>query len=73
MDNRLENWMNWILYDELMKGEINAPKQLLGNHDFGKGQVITVYKPHSVSVKITSPTGKNEMDLEPIEDEGMYS
>ena len=32
MEDRLRNWVNWILYDELIDGKINAPKHLLGNH-----------------------------------------
>ena len=43
MNKRLEDWVNWILYDELKNGVINAPKHLLGNHVYGDGQVITVY------------------------------
>ncbi len=50
MNVKIEQWMNWILYDELMEGKINAPKHLLGNHDYGEGQMITAYKPHSVSI-----------------------
>ncbi len=72
MDSKLEHWINWILYDELMKGELNAPKHLLGLHDFGKGQVITVFKPHSTGVTVASPTGKNEMTLEAVGEEGLY-
>ena len=26
MNKRLEDWVNWILYDELKNGVINAPK-----------------------------------------------
>ena len=33
MNVKIEQWINWILYDELMDGKINAPKHLLGNHD----------------------------------------
>ena len=44
MNKRLEDWVNWILIDELKSGIINAPKHLLGNHDYGDGQVIMVYR-----------------------------
>lgn len=63
MNKRLENWVNWVLYDELTSGKLNAPKHLLGNHDYGEGQVITVYRPHAEHVYITSPTGKNKEEL----------
>ncbi len=72
MNAKLEQWINWILYDQLVDGCINAPKHLLGNHEYGKGQVITVFKPYAAEVKITSPTGKNEYILEPIGENGMF-
>ena len=58
MNDKLYNWINWVLYDELVDGKINAPRHLLGNHDYGDGQVITCYKPHSESVSIKTPKGK---------------
>lgn len=71
MNKRLENWVNWVLYDELIKGELNAPKHLLGLHDYGDGQVVTVYRPHSKNVYVTSPTGKNAVEMEQL-GEGLY-
>lgn len=73
MNIKIQQWMNWILYDELMDGKINAPKQLLGNHDYGEGQMITTYKPHSVSCKVIAPTGKTEYDMERVDDRGFYA
>ena len=72
MKDKLQNWINWILYDELIDGKINAPKHLLGNHDYGDGQVITCYKPHSQSVSIKSPKGKTLTPMEKISEEGFY-
>lgn len=71
MNKRLQNWVNWVLYDELMNGQLNAPKHLLGIHDYGEGQVITVYRPHSESVSVTSVTGKNPVPMEELA-EGFY-
>ncbi len=71
MNKRLEDWVNWILYDELKNGVINAPKHLLGNHDYGDGQVITVYRPYTEKVCIVSPTGKNREEMECLAD-GFY-
>ncbi len=71
MNKRLEDWVNWILYDELKNGVINAPKHLLGNHDYGDGQVITVYRPYAEKVCIVSPTGKNREEMERLAD-GFY-
>ena len=71
MNKRLEDWINWILYDELKNGVINAPKHLLGNHDYGDGQVITVYRPYAEKVCVVSPTGKNREEMECLA-EGFY-
>lgn len=73
MNIKLQQWMNWILYDELIEGKINAPKHLLGNHDFGEGQVITAYKPHSVNCRVVAPTGKTEYEMERIDEKGFYA
>ena len=71
MNKRLEDWVNWILYDELKNGGINAPKHLLGNHVYGDGQVITVYRPYAEKVCVVSPTGKNREEMECLA-EGFY-
>ena len=71
MNKRLEDWVNWILYDELKNGVINAPKHLLGNHVYGDGQVITVYRPYAEKVCVVSPTGKNRDEMECLA-EGFY-
>ncbi len=71
MNKRLEDWINWILIDELKSGIINAPKHLLGNHDYGDGQVIMVYRPHAEKVYVVSPTGRNRDEMECLT-EGVY-
>ena len=71
MNKRLEDWINWILIDELKSGISNAPKHLLGNHDYGDGQVIMVYRPHAEKVCVVSPTGKNRDEMECLSD-GVY-
>ena len=71
MNKRLEDWVNWILYYELKNGVINAPKHLLGNHVYGDGQVITVYRPYAEKVCVVSPTGKNREEMECLA-EGFY-
>ena len=42
MQEKLDQWINWVEYDELLEGHHNAPHNLLGLHTFGKGQVFTV-------------------------------
>lgn len=71
MNKRLENWVNWVLYDELVNGCLNAPQHLLGIHDYGEGQVITVYRPHAREVFVTNPTGKAPVQMERLA-EGLY-
>ena len=71
MNKRLEDWINWILIDELKSGIINAPKHLLGNHDYGDGQVIMVYRPHAEQVYVVSPTGRIRDEMECLT-EGVY-
>ena len=74
MNKRLENWVNWVLYDELVRGQLNAPKHLLGIHDYGDGQVVTAYRPHAESVCVTSASGKNPIHMEKLADDfyGIY-
>lgn len=74
MNKRLENWVNWVLYDELVRGQLNAPKHLLGIHDYGDGQVVTAYRPHAESVCVTSASGKNPVHMEKLADDfyGIY-
>ncbi len=72
MNEKLQRWINWIQYDELIAGKNNNPKKLLGLHDYDKGQVVTTYKPHAVSVKVMSSTGKNVMELEPVGEDGFF-
>lgn len=71
MNERLHNWVNWVLYDELAEGRLNAPKHLLGIHDYGEGQVVTVYRPHAKKVCITTVTGKNPIEMDWLAD-GLY-
>ena len=72
MNEKLQRWINWIQYDELIAGKNNNPKKLLGLHDYYKGQVVTAYKPHTVCVKVMSSTGKNVMEMEPVGEDGFF-
>ena len=72
MNEKLQRWINWIQYDELIAGKNNCPRKLLGAHDYYKGQVITCYKPHAVSVKVISSTGKIVNEMEPVGKQGFF-
>ncbi len=72
MNEKLQRWINWVQYDELIAGKNNNPGKLLGAHDYYDGQVITTYKPHAVSVKVMSNTGKNVKEMETIGENGFF-
>ena len=36
MQEKMDQWINWVEYDELLAGHHNAPHNLLGLHEFGK-------------------------------------
>ncbi len=67
MQEKLEQWIKWVEYDELMEGCHNAPHNLLGLHDFNKGQVFTVYRPEAQSIYVTDRKGNKRLDLEEVE------
>ena len=53
MQEKMDQWINWVEYDELLAGHHNAPHNLLGLHEFGKGQVFTVYRPEAQKITVT--------------------
>ena len=67
MQEKLDQWINWVEYDELLEGHHNAPHNILGLHEFGKGQVFTVYRPEAKRITVTDKKGKNEIELEEVE------
>lgn len=67
MQEKLEQWINWVEYDELLAGCHNAPHNLLGLHEFRKGQVFTVYRPEAKQIYVTDNQGKNKVELEEVE------
>ena len=67
MQEKLDQWINWVEYDEVLAGQHNAPHNILGLHEFGKGQVITVYRPEAKKITVTDAKGKNEVELEETE------
>ena len=63
MQEKLDQWINWVEYDELLEGRHNAPHNILGLHDFGKGQVFTVYRPEAKAVTVTDMRGNHPTEL----------
>ncbi len=72
MQEKLERWINWMEFDEVVSGKHNAPHNILGLHDFDKGQVFTVFRPHAQSVLITDMDGNNAVRLEEVEKESGF-
>ena len=73
MQEKLDQWIKWMEYDEVLAGKHNAPHNILGLHEFGKGQVFTVYRPEAEGVTVTDAKGKNPVELEEIgENSGFF-
>ena len=68
MQEKKDQWINWVEYDELLAGHHNAPHNLLGLHEFGKGQVFTVYRPEAQKITVTDKNGKHALELEEIQE-----
>lgn len=67
MQEKLEQWINWVEYDEILEARHNAPHNILGLHDFNDGQVFTVYRPEARKITVTDMKGKNPLELEETE------
>ncbi len=67
MQEKLDQWINWVEYDELLAGQHNAPHNLLGLHEFGQGQVFTVYRPEAQRIFVTDSKRQHKIELEEVE------
>lgn len=72
MQEKLERWINWVEYDELLEGRHNAPHNLLGLHEYMKGQVITVYRPGAQKIFVSNKDGRMKKELDAVEDKGFF-
>ena len=68
MQEKLEQWIQWVEYDELREGCHNAPHHILGLHTFGDGQVFTVYRPEAQAITVTDMNGRKALELEEVEE-----
>ena len=66
MQEKMDQWINWVEYDELLEGNHNAPHNLLGLHDFGKGQVFTAYRPEAERIFVSDMDGGHKEELDSI-------
>lgn len=67
MQEKLEQWINWVQFDEILEGKNNAPHNILGLHTFGRGQVFTVYRPEAEKIFVTDAKGNNKIELDEVE------
>ena len=67
MQEKLDQWINWVEFDEVIAGKHNAPHNILGLHDFNNGQVFTAYRPEAEKVFVVDMSGKNKVELEEVE------
>ena len=72
MQRKLERWINWMEFDEVVAGKHNAPHNILGLHNFGEGQVVTVFRPHAQKVFVMNMNGDNVTELEEVEEESGF-
>lgn len=68
-----EQWADKILIQELEKGIINAPQDLLGCHIFKeKFQLFTAYRPSAQAMWLVSSRGKVLGEMKPIGENGLF-
>ena len=70
MHEKLQNWINWDVYKEILNAQTNAPHVVLGLHDCGEGQVILAYRP--AAQKITVVSGSNQDEMELLDPKGFF-
>ncbi|MBE5934784.1 MAG: 1,4-alpha-glucan branching protein GlgB [Lachnospiraceae bacterium] len=73
MNEKLQEYIDWIQYDELKAGVNNNPHNLLGSHIYDGHQVICAYRPNAEYIKIFTKQGKKEKYLEKIDEEGFFA
>ena len=74
MNQYLEQWANKDLLNELEKGIINAPQDLLGCHIFREEdvQIFTTYRPCAQAVWVINSRGTVVGEMEPMGLEGLF-
>lgn len=69
MNGTLKEWMNPTLIEEMDKGVLNAPQDLLGMHYFEGIQMFVVRRPQAQAVWITNVRGDKAFPMEEIDRE----
>lgn len=69
MNETLKAWMNPQLLDEMNKGVLNAPQDILGMHFYEGTQMFVVRRPAAQTVWITDLDGKTAYEMEQLDEE----
>lgn len=69
MNETLKGWMNPTLIEEMDKGVLNAPQDLLGMHYFEGIQMFVVRRPKAQAVWITNVKGDKAYEMEELDGE----
>ncbi len=72
MNEKLNQCTDWNVYKEIEEVKCNNPHAVLGSHMVDGKQVIRVYRPEAVSVRITDENGENEYYMERMTGEGLF-
>lgn len=72
MGKEINDWINWIQYDELIEGENNCPHKILGIHKVEDGFIYTAFRPDATEIVISDVKGKNAYVMDRINDRGFF-
>lgn len=72
MNEKLQQCTDWNVYKEIVEVKCNNPHAVLGLHKDNGNQVIRVYRPEAVKVRILDEKGNNEYIMEQMTPEGMF-
>ena len=72
MNEKLQQCTDWNVYKEIVEVKCNNPHAVLGLHEDNGNQVIRVYRPEAVKVRILDEKGNNEYIMEQMTPEGMF-
>jgi 1,4-alpha-glucan branching enzyme len=70
--DKLREWIDWKIYDSLIAEKCDVPHDLLGIHECGGDQVVTVYRPCAISISVIDDKTDKEYKLEEISDNGFF-
>ncbi|MCR5608397.1 MAG: 1,4-alpha-glucan branching protein GlgB [Lachnospiraceae bacterium] len=73
MNEKLQGYIDWIQYDELISQVNNYPHKLLGSHEVDGHQIIAAYRPDAEYVKVTDLNNENPNYMDRVDDNGFFA